>query len=229
MWKRNTEGLKTAAKKRTLEKEARADKAIKTKAKRGEPINFQSVAEEAGVTAAFLYRHKTLRLQIENLRNQKPKKQFSSKLQASDTSKDTVIAMLREEIKKLRSKNKELEDENSVALGLAEDAKRTHSVGKVERYLDEIEQLKTMIDISVKKLQIQIEYNQELTAKNEEQLAELLSLQKQNEWLENQIKLLMEQLERANHEQRQQDRKRFIKAKKREDRLSEFSIPDLEF
>ncbi|WP_308312809.1 DUF6262 family protein [Streptomyces sp. ISL-1] len=47
-----------------------AEKAIRTLVKRGEPITFQAVQREAGVSYAFLYNHPDLRGRIERLRAQ---------------------------------------------------------------------------------------------------------------------------------------------------------------
>jgi Family of unknown function (DUF6262) len=49
--------LATAAKAKSVAKTKAANQAIRTLTKRDEPITFQAVQREAGVSAAFLYNH----------------------------------------------------------------------------------------------------------------------------------------------------------------------------
>jgi hypothetical protein len=62
--------LATAAKAKSAAKTKAADQAIRALIKRGEPISFQAVQREAGVSHAFLYNHPELRGRIEKLRAQ---------------------------------------------------------------------------------------------------------------------------------------------------------------
>jgi hypothetical protein len=65
-----TETLRQAARRKSEAKTKAADAAIRTLVKRGEPITFQSVQREAGVSHAFLYGNTDLRARIERLRDQ---------------------------------------------------------------------------------------------------------------------------------------------------------------
>ncbi|MER6559006.1 DUF6262 family protein [Streptomyces sp. NPDC001027] len=67
---KRTQTLATAAKAKSQAKTTAAEKAIRTLVKRGEPITFQAVQREAGVSHAFLYNHPDLRGRIERLRAQ---------------------------------------------------------------------------------------------------------------------------------------------------------------
>lgn len=67
---KRTRTLATAAKAKSQAKTAATEKAIHTLVKRGEPITFQAVQREAGVSHAFLYNHPDLRGRIERLRSQ---------------------------------------------------------------------------------------------------------------------------------------------------------------
>jgi hypothetical protein len=67
---RRTAVLTAAAKAKSEAKAAAADQAIRRLVKRGEPVTFQAVQREAGVSHAFLYGHADLRARIERLRAQ---------------------------------------------------------------------------------------------------------------------------------------------------------------
>jgi len=67
---RRTAVLAVAARAKSEAKAAAADQAIRRLVKRGEPVTFQSVQREAGVSHAFLYGNADLRSRIERLRDQ---------------------------------------------------------------------------------------------------------------------------------------------------------------
>ncbi|MFE2318550.1 DUF6262 family protein [Streptomyces sp. NPDC059441] len=67
---KRTQTLAAAAKAKSQAKTEAAEKAIRTLAKRGEPITFQAVQREADVSHAFPYNHPDLRGRIERLRAQ---------------------------------------------------------------------------------------------------------------------------------------------------------------
>ena len=62
------EVLTTAARRKSEEKTRSADAAIARLIKRGEPVTFQAVQREAGVSHAFLYNNTRLRARIEHQR-----------------------------------------------------------------------------------------------------------------------------------------------------------------
>lgn len=118
-WERNTEGIKAAAQKKREAAFAKTEEAIKTLIREKKPVNFESVAEAAGVTRAWLYKQPEIRSRIEFLRQQQsPKKALPPALKASDASKDAVIKTLKQRIKKLEDENKELRRQVEVAYGL---------------------------------------------------------------------------------------------------------------
>lgn len=119
-WDRNTQGIKAAAERKRQEAFAKAEEAIKTLVRDKKPINFESVAETAGVTRAWLYKQPDLRNRIEHLRSQRSAaKSIPRNQQASDSSKDAIIKTLRLRIKKLEAENQELRRQVEVAYGLA--------------------------------------------------------------------------------------------------------------
>jgi hypothetical protein len=67
---RRIDTLNQAARRKSEAKTKAAETAIRTLVKRGEPITFQAVQREAGVSHSFLYTHPTLRERIEHLRRQ---------------------------------------------------------------------------------------------------------------------------------------------------------------
>ncbi|MFJ9033496.1 DUF6262 family protein [Streptomyces sp. NPDC102274] len=67
---RRMQTLAAAAKAKSQAKTKAAEQAIRALIKRGEPITFQAVQREAGVSHAFLYGHPDLRGRIERLRAQ---------------------------------------------------------------------------------------------------------------------------------------------------------------
>jgi hypothetical protein len=67
---RRVAALTAAARAKTQAKTQAAEQAIRTLIKRGEPVTFQAVQHQAGVSHAFLYGHPELRARIEQLRAQ---------------------------------------------------------------------------------------------------------------------------------------------------------------
>lgn len=90
---RRINALTEAAKVKSQNKTRDAEQAIRRLVKRGEPINFQAVQREAGVSHAFLYNHPELRKRIEHLRGSRPN---ATAEQSADTDNTLVIAMTRQ-------------------------------------------------------------------------------------------------------------------------------------
>lgn len=67
---RRTAVLQAAARAKSEAKATAADQAIRRLVKKGEPVTFQPVQREAGVSHAFLYGNADLRGRIERLRDQ---------------------------------------------------------------------------------------------------------------------------------------------------------------
>lgn len=109
---RNTEGLLGFSQKKQLETAQRVDKSIKELIKLKGKINFNSVAAEAGVSKAYLYKHHEIRERIDMLRKQQEglssSKQVKQKM--TDASKDVLIAAKNKHIKELQDEIKRLKD-----------------------------------------------------------------------------------------------------------------------
>jgi hypothetical protein len=69
---RRTAVLAAAAKAKSHAKAEAAGQAIRRLIRRGEPVTFQAVQREAGVSHAFLYWNPELRARIEHLRDRPP-------------------------------------------------------------------------------------------------------------------------------------------------------------
>jgi len=120
-WERNTRGLREHAQQKAVETAQRAEEAIARLLKEQRPINFKTVAETAGISTAWLYGNEALKQRIMHLRlQQQPAVQVKipPKEQASSTSKDAMIAALRQRVKKLEEENRTLKQQVEVANGL---------------------------------------------------------------------------------------------------------------
>jgi Family of unknown function (DUF6262) len=100
---RRTAVLTAAAKAKSEAKAASADQAIRRLVKRGEPVTFQAVQREAGVSHAFLYGNPDLRAQIERLRAQARPQQVPPGDSSSD---NTIIQALTSQISHLKKQHR---------------------------------------------------------------------------------------------------------------------------
>lgn len=91
--------LTNAARRKSEEKTKAADAAIRTLTKRGEPITFQAVQRQAGVSHSFLYTHPTLRDRIERLRRQN---QPAPRPQPDQDSENNLVFVLTTEVARLK-------------------------------------------------------------------------------------------------------------------------------
>jgi 4-diphosphocytidyl-2C-methyl-D-erythritol kinase len=117
MVERNIEGLRRNAKLRHQQTEHRADAGIHRLLQDGRPVNFQTVAEAAHVSTAWLYQHPEFRDRIEHLREQRSQADSAPKMRASDASKDAMQAALRQRVKQLEAENRELKQQLEVVYG----------------------------------------------------------------------------------------------------------------
>lgn len=123
--KRNTSGLSSsAASKReaTLEK---TETAISKLLKANAPINFNTVAEKAVVSKAWLYRTDAIADRIKRLRDRQASKEpkaYKEVQRASDASKSALVTTLKERVKELESENRELKKQLEVVYGKLHDA-----------------------------------------------------------------------------------------------------------
>lgn len=113
--------LTTAARARSEAKTKATEQAIRALVKRGDPITFQAVQRQAGVSHAFLYNHPELRGRIERLREQ-GRPRSSSPTVPADTESTLVLALTaqittlkqqhRQEVQALRAALEQAHGEN---------------------------------------------------------------------------------------------------------------------
>jgi Family of unknown function (DUF6262) len=97
--------LTAAAKAKSQAKTKAAEQAIRALVKRGEPITFQAVQREVGVSHAFLYGHPDLRGRIETLRAQaRPARTQPTPALDAD---NTIIVTLTSQISHLKKQHRQ--------------------------------------------------------------------------------------------------------------------------
>lgn len=104
---RNVEGLRQSAQKKRQEAIERTEAAIVQLLKSHQPINFNSVAEVAGVSKTWLYNQHDFRTRIENLRSQQDPSRFKP-------SREELLAeteRLAEELRRVKLRIDSLNDE----------------------------------------------------------------------------------------------------------------------
>ena len=99
---RRITALAAAAKAKSKSKTREAEQAIRRLVKRGEPISFQAVQREAGVSHAFLYNHPELRQRIEHLRNRRRPTATADTPADSDS---TLVITLTQQIAELKKQH----------------------------------------------------------------------------------------------------------------------------
>jgi hypothetical protein len=97
--------LATAARAKSAAKTKAADQAIRALIKRGEPISFQAVQREAGVSHAFLYNHPELRGRIELLRAQSRPAPAPAPA-STPASDDTLLLALTSQISQMKKRHR---------------------------------------------------------------------------------------------------------------------------
>jgi len=101
---RRTAVLAAAAKAKSEAKAHATDQAIRRLVKRGEPVTFQAVQREAGVSHAFLYGNPGLRDRIEHLRSQARPQQAEP---AANDSENTLILALTSQVTHLKKQHRD--------------------------------------------------------------------------------------------------------------------------
>jgi NADH:ubiquinone oxidoreductase subunit len=119
-WKRNTDGLQRSAHQKAEITKQRAEEAIARLIRERRPITFKGVAEAAQISTAWLYANKDIKERIIHLRSQQaPKAQIvlPAREQASNASKETMIAALQKRVKEQAAEIRELKRQLEVVYG----------------------------------------------------------------------------------------------------------------
>jgi hypothetical protein len=111
--------LRGAAQLKSETAHSKARRAIMSLENRALPINFRTVADEAGVSRDFLYRSPEIRQLIVDHRR-RPAPLITSSPQAlkrSEASAAVKLALATQALQRLREENRRLRDENARLLG----------------------------------------------------------------------------------------------------------------
>jgi len=114
---RNIEGLKRSTQLRSDGAMERAQTAIRRMQTTEAEINFRSVAAQANVSTAWLYGAKTIRDRIMKLRHPSTAHAENNVCGRRLLSQERVIATLRQRIKALEEKNRDLTEQVEIAYG----------------------------------------------------------------------------------------------------------------
>lgn len=123
--KRNTTGLASSAASKKDATLKRAETAISELLKANDMINFNAVAEKAGVSKAWLYREADVADRIKRLRDQQANKEpkaYKETQRASDASKSALVTTLKARVKELESENRDLKKQLEVVYGKLHDS-----------------------------------------------------------------------------------------------------------
>ena len=115
--RRNLVGLERSTQLRSKAVLEKAQNAIRRMQSDEQSINFRTVAAEAGVSTAWLYKTRTLRDRIMRLRSVPKTPVENESKDRRSLSQDRVIATLRLRIKQLEAKNDELNERLELAYG----------------------------------------------------------------------------------------------------------------
>jgi Ribonuclease G/E len=96
--------LTAAARAKSQAKTTAAEQAIRALVRRGQPVTFQAVQREAGVSHAFLYGHPDLRGRIETLR---ARSRPVTTEPDPENSENTIIITLTSQITRLRQQHRQ--------------------------------------------------------------------------------------------------------------------------
>lgn len=159
--KRNVEGLRNNAEQKKEQVLKQAENAIRLLLQEGRAVNFKTVAEAGGISAAYLYKNQGIRERIEHLRKQS-QPAIESKGRASDASKEAIITALREQVRGMRQQIEALGRQNEVAYGLVHQLDYAGIEDK--KIIEDLKQQQTSLNLELEKLK---ETNSKLLAENQ--------------------------------------------------------------
>jgi len=119
-WKRNIDDLQRSAQKKAELTKHRAEEAITLLLKERRPITFKAVAQTARISTAWLYANEDIKQRILHLRRQQtPEASITLPLreQASNASKETMIAALQRRVKEQAAEIRALKRQLEVVYG----------------------------------------------------------------------------------------------------------------
>lgn len=116
---RNSEGLRKSVQLRHQKALQKLEEGMERLVREERPITFRAVAEAAGVSTAWLYRHPEIRSRIDGLRERHQGHHiFEAKSSPSATTPGPIVVALRQRIKDVEEENRELKRQLEVVYGL---------------------------------------------------------------------------------------------------------------
>jgi murein DD-endopeptidase MepM/ murein hydrolase activator NlpD len=125
----NSQHIVDAARQRSEYTRAKAVQALRSLDAAGEPVTFETVAKQAGVSRSWLYAQPDLRAEIEQLRavqRRAPTSPVPTRQRASDASLRRRLEAANERIQRLTNENRQLRAHLAGALG-EQRAARSHT------------------------------------------------------------------------------------------------------
>ncbi|BAY84352.1 hypothetical protein NIES267_39700 [Calothrix parasitica NIES-267] len=138
------DNLKQAQASRKKDSLNRVNQAIKYLEKRNEKINFHTVALQANVSVAYLYKYPEIKQKIAQIRNTQSSMPREESKSTSSKSQTKILTRLKERIQLLESENKQLKRKNEA---LAGQVYRVHQLQElVERQNSTIQDLEKRLN-----------------------------------------------------------------------------------
>ncbi|MFD5445992.1 DUF6262 family protein [Streptomyces tendae] len=116
----NSHHIVDAARRRSEYTRAKAIQALRTLDAAGEPVTFETIAKQAGVSRSWLYTQPDLRAEIERLRTahrRGPGSSVPARQRTSDASLLRRLEAANARIRQLSEENRQLRDQLAHALG----------------------------------------------------------------------------------------------------------------
>jgi Family of unknown function (DUF6262) len=103
----NPDNLRRAAARKSAAAEARAGQGLREMIRRNEPITFRGLAQTAGVSLDFLYRHASIRQRVEHLRAQQRKTTTPAATTVHQDMPSSVVRTLTAQLAVLRQQHRD--------------------------------------------------------------------------------------------------------------------------
>lgn len=116
----NSHHIVEAARRRSEHTRAKAIQALRTLDNKGQPVTFEAVAAQAGVSRSWLYAQHDLRAEIEQLRDtgrREPTSPVPARQRSSEASLLRRLEAANDRIRRLTKENKDLRERLALALG----------------------------------------------------------------------------------------------------------------
>lgn len=126
--------LRAAAQRKSEDAAARANRAVITLENRGQAVNFNTVAAEAGVSKDFLYSNTQLRSLITEKRPGRPAAATPAAQQTSEASALVKLAVATEALRRIRQEAAQLRQENAALRGELLATRRNTAAGRLQRH-----------------------------------------------------------------------------------------------